>query len=89
LTVTRYDEPDYLVHLTIRLTTTVRFARSAPYMSPKGTAPDDADVITLSDAIDNAIGQLPEDVFDGFGGEFDIALPIDGEATLLYADQYE
>jgi hypothetical protein len=81
--ITRFDEPDYMVTLTIRLTTRVGFARSAKYGSPRGTSPDDEDIITLSDAIDNAIGALPEDVFDGFGGEFTIALPIDGEAVLL------
>lgn len=80
---TRMDEPDYLVTLTIRLTTRIGFARSAPYGSPEGTSPDDADIITPSDAIENAIGTLPASVFDGFGGEFVIALPIDGEATLL------
>lgn len=74
---TRADEPDYAVTLTIRLHARVGFARIRP------GDPSDADVITPSDAIENAIGLLPQDVFDGFGGEFEVALPIEGEATLL------
>lgn len=72
---TRADEPEYEVTLTLRLTTVIPFARGAGL-------PDDTP-ITPSDAIENAIGCLPESVFDGFGGEFTVALPIDGEATLL------
>jgi hypothetical protein len=63
------EEKDFIVTLIIRLTTNVYFApteRDSP--------------ITNQDAIDNAIGRLPEEVFSGFGGEFDVALPIDGEA---------
>lgn len=70
--VTRADEPRFDVTLTVRLSTTVAFARGAGL-------PDDTE-IRPSDAIENAISMLPEDVFDGFGGEFIVALPIEGEA---------
>lgn len=66
------EEADYTVTLTLRITTRIAFSpmeRDSP--------------ITKSDAIENAIGLLPQDVFDGFGGEFELALPIDGEATRL------
>ena len=72
---TRKDEPSFSVTLTIRLSTVVSFAR--------GAGLDDNRIILPSDAIENAIGFLPEEVFDGFGGEFEIALPIDGEAVEL------
>ena len=64
------EDKTYQVTLTIHLSTSVWFApveRDRP--------------VTKSDAIDNAIGRLPDDVFDGFGGEFEVALPIDGEAV--------
>ena len=59
--------PEFEVTLTLRLSCSVSF--------PAGANPKP------SDAIENAIGRLPEAVFAGFGGEFDSALPIDGEAT--------
>lgn len=71
----RGDETEFSVTLTLRLTTTVAFARGA------GLA-DDAP--TKADAIDNAIGRLPEGVFSGFGGEFAVALPVEGEAVELW-----
>lgn len=69
------EEKDYSVTLTVRLHTTVSFA-----------ATERKRPITKADAIDNAIGMIPEgplSLFDGFGGEFEIALPIDGEAEEL------
>ncbi len=70
---TRRDEPRFDVTLTIRLSTTIAFAR--------GAGLDDNAEIRPSDAIENAIANLPPELFDGFGGEFDVALPIDGEAV--------
>lgn len=62
------EDKDFLVRLTIHLTTTVSFSPTE-----RNTH------ITHMDAIDNAIGMLPENIFTGFDGEFEIALPIDGE----------
>lgn len=59
--------PDFDVTLTIRLTTNVSF--------DPGSAP------SKSDAIDNAIGRLPDDLAGALGGAFSVAYPIDGEAT--------
>ena len=75
--MTHVEEADFEVTLTIRLSTRVSFAARE---MPEG------EHLTKSDAIANAIAMLPEgplSLFDGFGGEFVLALPIDGEATLL------
>jgi hypothetical protein len=69
----RRDEPEYAVTLTIRLTTTVRFAR--------GEGLDDDAEILPSDAVANAIGLLPTDLT--FGGEFDNDPDVTGEADLI------
>lgn len=73
---TRADEPRYAVTLTLRVTTTVAFAR--------GAGLDDATPILPSDAIANGVGSIPQAVWDELEGEgFDVADPIDGEAVLL------
>lgn len=67
------EEADYEVTLVLRISTVVRFApigRERP--------------ITKLDAIDNAIGSIPEAVFAELHGEgFAIADPIDGEASKI------
>lgn len=64
---------DYMVTLTLRATVAVTFApieRERP--------------ISNADAIDNAIGSIPESVFEALAGEgIDLAYPIDGTAELL------
>ena len=62
------EEADFDVTLDVRLSTRIYFA------AIKRDTP-----LTKADAIDNAIGLLPNTLFDGFGGEFVVA-PIDGKA---------
>lgn len=66
------ESKDYVVTLTLKLTTKIIFSpieRDHP--------------ITKADAIENAIGYLPQHVIDELEGEgFEIAYPIEGEATL-------
>ena len=60
---------DYSVTLTLRVTTKVTFASGTP---------------TLADAIDNAIGGLPDSLLQWFDDQgYDLALPIDGEASVI------
>lgn len=69
------EEKEYDVTLTLRISTWVPFApaeRDGP--------------LRPSDAVDNAIGMIPESVFEALRGEgFEIALPIDGEAVEVTA----
>ena len=83
---TRADEPTYMVTLTIRATIPVSFVRI--------TEAEDDDVITPSDAIENAIGAGIADGSYGHANDdrtvegllaslgFSVALPFDGEAVL-------
>lgn len=66
------EEKDYLVNITIRLSTIVSFSpceRDGP--------------ITKDDAIANALGHFQDEdlekIYNGFGDEFSVALPLDIE----------
>lgn len=93
---TRRDEPTYLVTLTIRATIPVSFVR---YGQGDGPIDGDDDIITPTDAIENALWsgvnkgsygdhegseQTVEGLLESLG--FDVALPIDGEAVLEDAE---